>query len=105
MGPRFLNRGNFGNSGGMGEARGASMGPRFLNRGNCSWLSSLVHFVGASMGPRFLNRGNVGVPDMFLVSDALQWGRGFSTAEMSRPWIRRRRLFGFNGAAVSQPRK
>src|SRR2546425_736253 len=61
------------------------MGPRFLNRGNLTDLLTDTCGDAASMGPRFLNRGNYAA--MQLIQDSvpkLQWGRGFSTAEMWR---------------------
>ncbi len=82
------------------------------------------------MGPRSFNRGNKWAAAIFAFSTVLQWGRGLSTAEISgssllptgprgasmgprsfnrgNPQGHRqagRRLPGFNGAAVFQPRK
>ena len=58
------------------------------------------------MGPRFLNRGKV---EWHIIDDGLnllQWGRGFSTAERAAAeMIETAPSAGFNGAAVSQPRK
>ena len=107
MGPRFFNRGNA-----LGIATHvfgaqASMGPRFFNRGNLPWPIASRRHHGASMGPRFFNRGNwrttrrralrvasfngaaVFQPRKFASPErtmrpllVLQWGRGFSTAEI-----------------------
>src|SRR5882672_10874929 len=58
------------------------MGPRFLNRGNIGDDPAPIIRTGASMGPRFLNRGNQAMKGEYCAS-----------------------VPGFNGAAVSQPRK
>ncbi len=59
------------------------MGPRFFNRGNVTSMDHEPEPVPpASMGPRFFNRGNI--------------------AEFAGD---EERDFGFNGAAVFQPRK
>ncbi len=155
MGPRFFSRGN---TTGRISACGncwASMGPRLFSRGNPATLEGLTFEDDASMGPRFFNRGNVGVSvgipygnvgfngaAVFqprksveakrqpLLNLKLQWGRGFSTAEIrggqaaaaaeseasmgprffnrgneKRHATHRRFSIRFNGAAVFQPRK
>ena len=110
-----------------------SMGPRFFNRGNDLHRRKCTARIGQpSMGPRFFNRGNraCGLPSTARQM-RLQWGRGFSTAEIAvaacdrappvmpsmgpRFFNRgnvlgrgagvRRPVSAFNGAAVFQPRK
>jgi len=82
MGPRSLNRGDIGDEVDSQAVIVASMGPRSLNRGD----SRRQRFDGvvalASMGPRSLNRGDPG------------------PAAPAPPFT-----LGFNGAAVSQPRR
>src|SRR5579875_2065056 len=61
MGPRLVNRGNYGiQSQALGEAY-ASMGPRLVNRGNLFCGQGVSADRLASMGPRLVNRGNVRV--------------------------------------------
>ena len=89
------------------QAARASMGPRFFNRGNQHSGLFPGPVVNASMGPRFFNRGNQRCCcRLTSCLSRLQWGRGFSTAEIRpsqsglQPAAAR-----FNGAAVFQPRK
>ncbi len=132
MGPRFFNRGNSRRHARQHVAESASMGPRFFNRGNLVSLGAAVlDALRASMGPRFFNRGNVPFHrvrrllvgrfngaavfqprksyEVFGEKSCgkwLQWGRGFSTAEIFYDFgAKRRHLSCFNGAAVFQPRK
>ena len=62
------------------------MGPRFFNRGNSNASSSSSpRSAIASMGPRFFNRGNIENARVnTLPATGLQWGRGFSTAEIAK---------------------
>ena len=85
-----------------------SMGPRFFNRGNRVVVDGRVLDDYPSMGPRFFNRGNQRLYQVYdsaahpfngaavfqprksattgrtaIASRRLQWGRGFSTAEMN----------------------
>ena len=108
----------------------ASMGPRFFNRGNQVARQLLDRVDGASMGPRFFNRGNrssvqsghlvrpffngaaVFQPRKFPQAtrakdskESLQWGRGFSTAEMASMSIaseRRRTLQWGRGFSTAE---
>ncbi len=59
------------------------------------------------MGPRLFSRGNsLGCQSGRPKRTRLQWGRGFSAAEISRSEADRcRERWGFNGAAAFQPRK
>ncbi len=85
----------------------ASMGPRLFSRGNGRLHHGRVPAGVASMGPRLFSRGNIGRGQTaLLIRGMLQWGRGFSAAEMpsgsvSYALTRSR----FNGAAAFQPRK
>src|SRR5207244_13226576 len=79
----------------------ASMGPRFLNRGNVLWRGQdcigCARFNGAAVSqPR---KCPVAWPGLHRVC-ALQWGRGFSTAEMSAGTLRARIAF----EAAKEPR-
>ncbi len=106
MGPRFHKRGNVPEFWQARVRHLASMGPRFHKRGNVvfrigpSW--KLLH---ASMGPRFHKRGNRKCRTGGNGSQALQWGRAFTNAEIEivrgHPPTER----GFNGAALSRTRK
>ena len=82
------------------------MGPRSFNRGNLKLLDKEPIAPQASMGPRSFNRGNVRIQVADGYTVMLQWGRGLSTAEMSRrAGMTELRPYCFNGAAVFQPRK
>src|SRR5438876_9362459 len=81
------------------------MGPRSLNRGNAPERRFTASLKPASMGPRSLNRGNEWSGEAAFETAPLQWGRGLSTAEITWPTHTDRISAGFNGAAVSQPRK
>ncbi len=109
----------------------ASMGPRLFSRGNQREPAQNTSPRTASMGPRLFSRGN-GSSDGGSARSAimLQWGRGFSAAEISSSFSEYipvdmasmgPRLFSrgngrqnkshvndtrrFNGAAAFQPRK
>ena len=108
MGPRFFNRGNITEHGRRNAPIRPSMGPRFFNRGNSPRASSIpcgaTTFNGAAV---FQPRKSVTAPSKGSPrSIPLQWGRGFSTAEITRFLDRHKlALTPFNGAAVFQPRK
>ena len=107
MGPRFFSRGNdaireaaesgdrsfngaaafqprkFVGARAIGNTDAASMGPRLFNRGNVAVELTRIRERSASMGPRFFNRGNQLATSSTLDGNGLQWGRGFSTAEIA----------------------
>ncbi len=108
----------------------ASMGPRLFSRGNVTKFVEHTSPISASMGPRLFSRGNVTRRSCLTTRWRLQWGRGFSAAEMDRlppkkagrgqasmgPRLfsrgnqvqnsnRNQTSMGFNGAAAFQPRK
>ena len=131
MGPRLFSRGNkkvekekkgrrqrFNGAAAFQPRKSANVTPRWLARS------------AASMGPRLFSRGNIPERGADAGGAGLQWGRGFSAAEMtpedtggnptldsfngaaafqprksSRDWRCRGRHTGFNGAAAFQPRK
>ena len=75
------------------------MGPRLFSRGKLSGRTVACCDMPASMGPRLFGRGNVRVRRPGVDDTAwLQWGRGFSAAEM-RQWPR---LRAKSAAAVLQ---
>ena len=85
----------------------ASMGPRLFSRGNGDRQGQVALGPSASMGPRLFSRGNHD-PSAWHRGKLrmLQWGRGFSAAEIAasrEPGAHAERRF--NGAAAFQPRK
>jgi len=107
MGPRLFSRGNPATKLRIPTQKLASMGPRLFSRGNLQRKRMHQWLKDASMGPRLFSRGNPEKHKALCAFRAeLQWGRGFSAAEIRRS-IRRCVRFGpsFNGAAAFQPRK
>jgi len=107
MGPRFFKRGNWVMDFISQFGLKASMGPRFFKRGNrsnccscnyrihcfngaalfqarkLSWGAGVAWWRDASMGPRFFKRGNFQYSASPMSLSKLQWGRAFSSAEIS----------------------
>ena len=83
----------------------ASMGP------GCFYPGNPDHWYEDIVGMALQWGRDVSIPEIIsysgisIAKGSLQWGRDVSIPEMSRPWHRRRRQYGFNGAGMFLSRK
>ena len=83
MGPRLFSRGNSGERSGRELARLASMGPRLFSRGNAQAARAPVLRRRGFNGAAAFQPRKCGVPWVHpAILYTLQWGRGFSAAEI-----------------------